>query len=199
MAPITLLPLGEAVLERMVRAVEMVRERLLKVAGALEREGIPYAIIGGNAVAAWVARVDPKSVRNTQDVDILLAREDLDRAKVAVEAVGFFYHETLDVHMFLETADPSPQDGVHILFAGEKVRPDYAAPTPTLAETESGPLFRMVTLEALLRMKLTSYRRKDQVHIQDLIRIGLIDATWPARFIPELAARLQVLIDDPNG
>ena len=28
-------------------------------------------------------------------------------------------------------------------------------------------------------MKLTSFRRKDQVHIQDMIGVGLIDATWP--------------------
>jgi hypothetical protein len=48
-------------------------------------------------------------------------------------------------------------------------------------------------------MKLTSYRRKDQVHLLDMLEIGLIDATWPARFPPELAARLQQLIDTPDG
>ena len=57
----------------------------------------------------------------------------------------------------------------------------------------------IVSLEALVRMKLTSYRRKDQVHIQDIIGVGLIDASWPARFSPELASRLQVLLDDPLG
>jgi hypothetical protein len=35
-------------------------------------------VAGGNAVAAWVATVDPSAVRNTQDVDILLRRADLD-------------------------------------------------------------------------------------------------------------------------
>jgi hypothetical protein len=48
-------------------------------------------------------------------------------------------------------------------------------------------------------MKLTSYRLKDQVHLQDLIGVGLIDASWPGRFPPDLAARLQHLLDTPDG
>jgi hypothetical protein len=56
----------------MVRAVEKVRERLRRATAALEGAGIPYAVVGGNAVASWVARVDEAAVRNTQDVDILL-------------------------------------------------------------------------------------------------------------------------------
>lgn len=57
----------------------------------------------------------------------------------------------------------------------------------------------MLSLEALVRMKLTSYRRKDQVHLLDMLGIELIDATWPARYPAELAARLQHLIDTPDG
>ena len=59
--------------------------------------------------------------------------------------------------------------------------------------------FQVATLEALVRMKLTAYRRKDQVHLQDLIAVGLIDASWPARLPPPLGDRLQQLLDDPNG
>jgi hypothetical protein len=101
--------------------------------------------------------------------------------------------------MFLDGPNGKPSEAVHILLAGEKVRPEYAAPAPDVDEAEMMLHYRAVTLEALVRMKLTSYRRKDQVHIQDLIGAGLIDSTWPARFQPELAARLQVLIDDPKG
>jgi hypothetical protein len=194
-----LLPLGEALLERMVRAVEMVRERLLKAARALDAAGIPDAVIGGNAVAAWVARVDPAAVRNTADVDILVDRSDLERVKDALTAAGFQYHETLDVHVFLDGPRASPREAVHVLFTGEKVQPDYLAPTPSVTEAEAGDLFRVLNLEALVRMKLTSFRLKDQVHIQDLIGVGLIDATWPSRFMPELAARLQQILDNPNG
>ena len=61
--------------ERMIRAVEKVRERLMRATAALEAAGIPYAVAGGNAVAAWVSRVDEAAVRNTQDVDILCTPE----------------------------------------------------------------------------------------------------------------------------
>jgi len=48
-------------------------------------------------------------------------------------------------------------------------------------------------------MKLTSFRRKDQVHLSDMLEVGLIDVTWTKRLPPELAARLQSLIDTPEG
>lgn len=78
-------------LDRMVSAVEKVRERLLRATAALERAGVPYAVIGGNAVASWVASVDEAAVRTTQDVDILLQRSDLAAANTALEDVGFVY------------------------------------------------------------------------------------------------------------
>ena len=75
--------IGDVSLERMVRAVEKVRDRLLRAAKVLEDAKIPYSVVGGNAVAAWVARVDEAAVRNTQDVDIILRREDLARVELA--------------------------------------------------------------------------------------------------------------------
>lgn len=48
-------------------------------------------------------------------------------------------------------------------------------------------------------MKLTSFRRKDQVHLLDMLDLGMIDETWPARFPLELAERLQELLDTPEG
>jgi hypothetical protein len=194
-----LLASQEVALERMVRAVEKVRERLLRAAAALEKAGVPYAVIGGHAVAYWVARVDEEAVRNTRDVDILLRQEDLEAAKIALLPADFHYHETLGVHMFIDGSTGSARNAVHILIAGRKVQEDYVAPTPDVTESEAGPHFRAVNLEALVRMKLTSYRRKDQVHLGDMIGLGLIDASWVARFPPELAARLQHLIDTPNG
>ena len=67
--------LPPATIERMLRPVELVRDRLRRTAAALEQAKVPYAVIGGNAVAAWVTRVDPSAVRFTQDVDILINRK----------------------------------------------------------------------------------------------------------------------------
>ena len=75
--------------ERMVTAVEKVRERLRRAAKALEDGQIPYAVVGGNAVAAWVSEMDEAAVRNTRDVDILLRRADWPKAVAAMEAAGF--------------------------------------------------------------------------------------------------------------
>jgi hypothetical protein len=199
MASVPVLPLGVAAWERVVSIMAEVRERLLKVTAALEAGGVPYAVIGGNAVAHWVGRIDKAAVRLTQDVDLLMRRSDLDRARAVLEAAGFFYHESLDVHMFFDNPTASAREAVHVLFSGEKVQQDYLAPTPEVAESEAGEEYRVLNLEALIRMKLTSYRRKDQVHILDVIGVGLIDASWVNRYPPELAARLQELLDDPNG
>jgi hypothetical protein len=190
---------AELVLDRMVRAVQDVRDRMLRATAALDAAGVPYAVIGGNAVAVWVARVDKAAVRNTQDVDILIRRPDLAAARSALEAVGFVYRHSAGVDMFLDGADAKARDAVHVLFAGEKVRAEYPEPTPDVEPHDLDPPFRVLPLESLVRMKLTSFRLKDQVHIQDLIGVGLIDETWPDRLPPELANRLRTILANPEG
>jgi hypothetical protein len=185
--------------KRMIEAVEAVRERACRAAAALERARLPYAVAEDLAVAAWVARVDRAAVRNTQDVDILVRRSDFEAVKVALESVGFEYHNIIGVDCFIDGPQGSPRDGVHLLFAGEKVRPTYPAPSADVSETVSADDYAVLSLEALVRMKLNSFRRKDQVHLLDLLEVGLLDASWLPRLLPEHAARLQQLIDDPEG
>ena len=189
--------------QRMIEAVQAVRERALRATAALERAGIPYAVAGGNAVAAWVSRVDRAAVRNTQDVDILVRRADFDAVKAALESVGFVHatdHATdMDVACFIDGPGGSPRDAVHLLFAGEKVRESYPLPTADVTERERADDYQVVALEALVRMKLTSFRAKDRMHLRDLIDLGLVDASWLPRCVPEHAARLQQLLDDPDG
>ncbi|MCI0358905.1 MAG: nucleotidyltransferase family protein [Planctomycetaceae bacterium] len=185
--------------ERAALAAEKVKERLLRSTAALARAGVPYAVAGGNAVAEWVGRVDEDAVRNTRDVDILIRRTDLEAAKAALEPAGFVYCRSFDVEMFLDGPDGRPTSAVHVLYAGEKVRTNDLAATPDLAESEAAEGFQVVSLHALVRMKLTSYRDKDRTHLRDLIGVGLIDHAWPARLPAELAARLKQLLDNPNG
>ncbi len=191
--------IGEVSWERIVRAVEKVRQRLLRATEALERAGIPYAVTGGNAVAAWVSRIDEAAVRNTRDVDLLLRRSDLAAATRALEAKGFVHRRSAGVEMFLDGPAAKARDAVHILFAGEKVRPDYAYAAPDVAEAEQSEGLRLVTLEALVRMKLTSFRDRDRMHLRDLIDVGLIDAEWCQRLPADLAKKLSRLIADPDG
>jgi hypothetical protein len=190
---------GLLALERMERAVEKVRERLLRSTAALEAAGVPYAVIGGNAVMAWVEQADESAVRFTQDVDLVLRREDLGRAGEALAKAGFVHRRSAGIEMFLDGPGAKARDAVHVIFSGEKVRPEYVAAVPDVAESVSFGPYRVLALEAVVRMKLTSYRRKDQVHVLDMIGVGLVDATWPVRYPPELAARLQHLLDTPDG
>jgi hypothetical protein len=190
---------GLLALDRLERAVEKVRDRLLRSTAALEAAGVPYAVIGGNAVMAWVEQADESAVRFTQDVDLVLRREDLDRAGEALAKAGFIRRRVAGIEMFLDGPDAKARDAVHVIFSGEKVRPEYLAAVPDVAESVSFTSYRVLALEAVVRMKLTSYRRKDQVHLLDMLDVGLIDATWPARYPAELAARLQHLIDTPDG
>ena len=185
--------------ERMSNAVENVRRRLLRAARALDNAHVPYAVAGGNAVAAWVSRVDEAAVRNTQDVDIVLRRADLPAARAALEQAGFVYRHVASIDMFLDGPDAKARDAVHIVFASEKVRADYAAPVPDVSESEVTENFRLLSLNALVRMKLTSFRDKDRVHLRDLMDVGLVDASWLERVPPTLRARLQELLDNPEG
>lgn len=190
---------GDALWERMDRAVEKIRLRLERATGALEAARIPYAIIGGNAVRAWVAQADEAAVRTTRDVDLLIRRSDLPAVKSALEAVGFIYRHVKSIDMFLDGPDAKARDAVHIIFAGEAITPDDPVPAPQVDETELIEQHQTLRLEALVRMKLVANRRKDQMHLLDMIDVGLIDQSWCSRFPPALAARLQELIDNPNG
>lgn len=181
--------------ERMIRAVEKVRERLHRATKALDSAGVPYAVIGGNAVAAWVSRVDEAAVRNTQDVDLLIRRSDLDAVAKALESAGFVRRYAAGIDMFLDGPAGKFRDAVHVIFASEKVRPEYEFPAADVDEAEPTAEFRVLNLTALVRMKLTSYRRKDQVHLLDLLGVGLIDESWCKSLPPELAARLKELIE----
>lgn len=185
--------------ERMIRAVEKVRERLTRTVRILTEAGIPYAVVGGNAVAAWVSRVDEAAVRNTQDVNILLRRSDLPAVISALEAHGFVYRHAGGIDMFLDGPGAKARDAVHVVFANEKVRPEYDAAAPDVADCDDDGTFTVLSLEALVRMKLTSYRDKDRTHLRDFIDVGLIDETWPQKYPAALAERLQQLLDNPDG
>lgn len=197
--------LGPVSWQRMEEGIEQVRRRLQRAASALGAAGVRYAVVGGNAVAAWVSRVDTAAVRNTRDVDILLCRADLERARAALEAAGFVHRQlaslgksgTMDV--FLDGPQAKVRDAVHILWAGERAVPDAIEPTPELRHTEAAAGFELIPLEDLVRMKLVSFRDKDRMHLRDLASVGLVDSDWLNRFSAALSERLRQILDDPEG
>jgi len=173
-------------------AVDRVEKRLRHVTAALEAAGIRYAVIGGNAVARWVARIDPSATRSTKDVDVLVRRADLDRITDTLNGLGFARDDLRRLVMFLDPAEPSRRAGVHLVWADERVRPSYALPAPSVddavRDTEG---FWVLDLPALVRMKLTSFRDIDRVHVADLLAVGLIDDSVRAALPRQLQGRLS--------
>ena len=153
---------GDLILEKMVAAVDSVRDRLRRAPDALEKEGVDYAVIGGNAVAAWVAQIDVSTIRNTQDVDILLRRKDLPEAKIALEGAGFIYRHVRGMDIFLDGDGTKERDAVHILFAGEKVYPQDILPSPDVSESEHLTRFKVFSRSPCARKtKCLSHQRPD--------------------------------------
>ncbi|MEI2622980.1 MAG: nucleotidyl transferase AbiEii/AbiGii toxin family protein [Giesbergeria sp.] len=186
-------------------AVEKVRQRLLRVAATLKAAGVPYAVVGGNAVAAWVSRVDESAVRNTRDVDILLSRSDLPRAIDAMQARTRFATSSGGLAgegrphgcTARRTRRQGYRDAVHVVFAGERTLPDSPAENAGIEEAEEGDEFTLVTLDALVRMKLAAWRDKDRMHLRDLIDVGLLEESKVGALPTPLNDRLQFLFDNP--
>lgn len=183
----------------MVDAVELVRKRLLRTAAALASAGVDYAVVGGNAVAAWVATVDRTAVRNTQDVDVLIRRADLPAVTAALAKAGFVHQNVAGVDLFLDGPSATPREAVHVVFAEEFVRPGEPAANPPVSEAIDIGAFRVLSLESLVKIKLTANRRKDQVHVLDLVAVGLVNASWIPRLPPALAERLRILLETPDA
>jgi putative nucleotidyltransferase-like protein len=186
------------ILDRILNAYERVQERLRRSTGLLESAGIKYAVIGGNAVAAWVATRDESLVRATRDVDLLVQREDFLRIREVLESDGFVFRHAASIDMFLDGPEAREGDGVHLVYASEMVRAGEHAPAPSLEEVTQGLDFRIISLDGLVRSKLTSWRDKDRVHLRDMIEVGLIDAEWPSRLPTAFGRRLQELLDNPE-
>jgi hypothetical protein len=183
--------------EKHIMALDKVTERLERITRALEEAAVPYALVGGQAVAMWVASREPAAVRTTKDVDILLRREDLSCARAAALTVGMDYFEVMGVGMFLEQEDANPRQAVHLVWAGEKVRPEYPLPSPTVDQRQAlEPGKQVISLAGLVLMKLMSNRDQDRVHLRDLIDVGLVNRDLLQSLPPELASRLDTLLTE---
>ncbi len=171
-------------------------EQLFALAELVERAfasaGLDYRVIGGLATYLYVEEREPDAGRLTKDIDIVVRREDLAAIAEAVEPFGLQYRHVAGVDMLVQAGQPSARRAVHMVFSGEKVRPEYAAAVPEMAGLRQLQGVRLVPVEDLVRMKLTSFRLKDQVHIKDLDEAGVITEEVALKLPPVLRERLEV-------
>jgi hypothetical protein len=167
---------------------------LHKIAQVLSDEGVPYELIGGLAVLVHVEEADPEHTTLTRDVDLMVRRDDLERIKEAATNHGFRFRHTAGVDMLLYGETNSARNAVHLIFAGEKVRPNQAAPnppiTPVMKQIHGGEVM-VIPVADLVRMKLSSFRDKDRVHVRSMDAARLITAEVEATLPEELKMRLQ--------
>jgi hypothetical protein len=186
---------NESLWEAYAMSLDDVTDRLRRITRALEDHSVPYALVGGQAVALWVATKEPSAVRTTKDVDVMIRRQQLAQARAAAISASMDYFEVLGVGMFLDRNDPNPRHAVHLVWAGEKVRPEYEHPSPSIEDRQTlAPGLHAVSLAGLVLMKLQANRDQDRVHLRDMIDVGLVGRDLMLQLPPELAARLESLL-----
>ena len=178
-------------------------ERLFDLVGVLHRitdalatDQIPHEVIGGLAVLILVEEASPEHAALTRDVDLLVRRVDLDRIKQAAAKEGFRFRHSAGVDMLVYGDTDSAKNAVRLVFSGERVRPNYPEPTPAITPDRKnvhGKDVMVIPVADLARMKLTSFRLKDQVHIKTLDAAGLIPPDVEKKLTPELQARLKLV------
>ncbi len=107
-------------------------------------------------------------------MDIAVRRDDLEKIAKAVQPFGLEWRHAAGEDMLVQSGEPSAPRAVHLVFAGEKVRQDYAEPVPEIGPARRLRGISLIPLADLVRMKLTSFRTRDETHLKDLDEAGLI-------------------------
>ena len=172
-------------------AVEKIFDVTKRFASALEAAAIPCRVVGGLAVFVHVDARDQMAARLTKNVDVSIDRKTLDAIRAVLEPNGFTFRHAAGVDMFVDANNPNASAAVHLLFASERVRSDDVEVVPHSLPERSPRGFLIAPVVDLVHMKLTSYRLKDQVHIQDLDHAGLITPEIEKTLSAPLLARLK--------
>jgi hypothetical protein len=161
-----------------------------RVEEAFSAAGIEYRVVGGLATYLYVEEAEPDAGRLTKDIDIVVRREDLPKIAEAVEPFGLEYRHVAGVDMLVQKGQPSARRAVHMIFEGEKVRPEYSEPVAKLGDRTVLQGIPVIPLAGLVTMKLTSFRAKDEAHVRDLDEQRLITPEIEAGLSPLLRERL---------
>jgi hypothetical protein len=164
------------------RHVEQLFELMRRLHAALTKAEVDYRIVGGMAVFFQVSERDPDAARLTRDVDVAIARADLQRIAEVAEDFGFRYQPAAGIDMLVDAKEPKARSAVHLLLVESS---GFSQPTITAEGILLAPV------SDLLRMKLTSFRLRDKTHVIDMDSVGLITPDIEAALPDSLRRRLQ--------
>ena len=153
---------------------EQLFDRVQQLHSLLTAAGVSYRIVGGLAVFIHVFERDPIRARLTSDVDAALDRRHLPAVIQAAKTAGWIFQHAAGVDMLVDAAQPIARSAVHLVFLNEKVRQESAEAGPASPPSQTREGIVVASVADLVRMKLTNYRLRDRVHIQDLDGVGLI-------------------------
>ncbi len=159
----------------------------------LEQAGVPHELVGGLTVFLHVENVDSTHSSLTRDINIMIRRDDLSRVVAIAEGHGFLFRHSAGMDMLLFGKTNSARNAVHLLYAGERVKATQLELHPPINPVRAGlhgQDFWVIPVLDLVRMKLSSYRDKDRVHIRGMDAAGLITRDVEQRLSEELLARL---------
>lgn len=167
---------------------------LARLTSDLDAHNIRYAVIGATALLAH------GYPRLTEDIDLLMTSEGLEKFHAELVGVGYLpafpgakkkLRSTVDgVSIEVMTTGEYPGDG--------KLKP-VSMPDPDTASTRIDGI-NFVTLEKLIELKLASgisapHRLKDLADVQELIKIKNLGADFANKLDPYVRAKYLELQD----
>jgi hypothetical protein len=192
--------LGNAAVRREFVNV-LFEERVFELIGTLqqlslplEQAGVLHELVGGLAVFLHVENADSTHSSLTRDIDIMIRRSDLADVIAISEKHGFRFRHAAGLDMLIYGETNSARNAVHLLFEGEKVKETQLEPHPHIRPVRTGTHgqdFLVIPVVDLVRMKLSSYRDKDRVHIRGMDAAGLITPEIEQSLSQPMQARLQ--------
>jgi hypothetical protein len=194
----TVVGFGEKLLDKMVSAASKVRKRQLQIALTLEESCVSFALSGSNAAHLWVASSEKAAARQYRNVELIIKRKDKDILISEMHELGFTTELRPDRLVIRSTPNQRERCADVAFFANDLVR-NTSFRIPSLDDTTFISGVRTLSLESLVELQLCRWTLDDRGDLRDMIDVGLLDQSWPSRLLPELAARLQELLDDPNG
>lgn len=182
----------------MFEAQRIVRDRQTAIVKALLDRKIPFALIASNATYVWIESVDPSGVRQYRNIEFIIQRDRIDSVKAALENLYREYQQQENHVLFRTKHVLRDRWSDRAYFAGEQLS-DAEVMIPSLSCIELVHDIPVVSLRDLVTFQLKRLKLDDAVDLRDMIEVGLIDASWPAKLPPELASRLQEILDNPEG
>ena len=167
---------------------------LQKLSVPLQQAGVPHELVGGLAVFLHVENADSTHSSLTRDIDLMIRREDLARVQAIAQDHGFRFRHSAGLDMLLYGETTRARNAVHLRYAGERVKASQLEPHPMIQPVLAGlhgQDFQVIPVLDLVRMKLSSWRDKDRVHVRGMDAAGLITTEVEQGLSAELLSRLR--------